>query len=105
MEAKHTPGPWNSQAHPPNECACLEGIFDAESNQIAMVYKSGHHLSMHAQRANARLIAAAPDMLDALERIAAVTPTEGKAARNRGAMLQMRALAEVAIAKATGAAA
>lgn len=58
-EIKHTPGPWYST---------ISGfIYDHRSHQIAEVF-SGSTWSMDA---NAKLIAAAPDMAEILEIIAA----------------------------------
>lgn len=63
---KHTPGPW----------VCHSGMVwtgvtehDAREYPIARMDRDTPHTSPTDRDANARLIAAAPDMLEALERI------------------------------------
>lgn len=68
----HTPGPWNATAAAPNHSGIAYGIFDPASREVAMIPKA---LSVPEQHANARLIAAAPDMLAVLkeaERVAII---------------------------------
>ena len=71
MEAKHTPGPWEAERIDNSNCVyikCERGFFIAtchdgvrgESNAIA----------------NARLIAAAPELLEALQSLLKSFPTE-----------------------------
>ncbi len=78
MAMKHTPGPW--KAHPIETNYGLPYTPVAASTLIAKVYSTA--FGDHAQsEANARLIAAAPDLLEALEwlvaesRTASATPT------------------------------
>ena len=52
--------------------------------------------------ANARLIAAAPGLLEALQRLSALTPGAANAATARDLHLTVKAIADEAIAKATG---
>ena len=66
MDAKHTPGPWYVGQDDTNGQAIVRG----EHIEIATCW---HHCvgSIEKEmRANARLIAAAPEMLDALRRAA-----------------------------------
>lgn len=59
-EAKHTPGPWRVGKGGPNMCPT---VGTEKGLMVAMVaYGDGH-----PTQANARLIAAAPDLLEALE--------------------------------------
>lgn len=99
--SKHTPGPWEVQT---------EGCYPV----VRKVFRADHHMNvcgpvhgyMYAddekanQQANARLIAAAPELLAALQDIVR------SVALNQCAMnLGLESAALVAIAKATGAAA
>ena len=67
MDAKHTPGPWTVT---PTLTGTLS-INKTENVPIATVGGAGWHLGKETAEANARLIAAAPDLLAALEEIAA----------------------------------
>ncbi|HEX3941609.1 MAG TPA: hypothetical protein VHX11_09025 [Acidobacteriaceae bacterium] len=88
-ETKHTPGPWSRY----NEERC-SNIF-LESHCHGSVCKIANNL--HAE-ANARLIAAAPELLEALERLIA------RAGENlRGGMMWSEITqAKAAIRKAKG---
>lgn len=99
-ETKHTPGPWKV----------------AVSDHRVWVYKEalGKHIAdtdttvtmpRAEQIANARLIAAAPDMLEALREIfMECYPNEGGGRTADGAALhRIEVLADEAIIKATGA--
>lgn len=64
--AQHTPGPWHIDG-------CVTGddvknnIYAANGDRVAVVCEYGPQSEMpHAQQANTRLIAAAPDLLAAL---------------------------------------
>jgi len=61
MESKHTPGPWDTQHTATLEWA-QQSVVYAEGQEwaVALVYDGEHH------EANAALIAAAPDMYEAL---------------------------------------
>jgi hypothetical protein len=59
-EAKHTPGPWRVGKGGPNGCPT---VGTEKGLMVAMV----SHGNSHPTQANARLIAAAPDLLEALE--------------------------------------
>ena len=87
-EAKHTPGPWQWTQHFDPTISIYKDGF----GQIARLYDS----SAGTGKANARLIAAAPDLLDALVQF--VDEFEGCYADGEPAMIKARA----AIAKATG---
>jgi hypothetical protein len=72
---KHTPGPW----------AGMETMTGALSINVSpqvpigTVGGAGRHLGEETARANARLIAAAPDMLAALRAMVAFVATDGPA--------------------------
>ena len=59
--AKHTPGPWEN-----HKWNCEEHQISAKGGTIALVSHSHSLVSEAEADANARLIAAAPDMLEAL---------------------------------------
>lgn len=61
-ETKHTPGPWS--VYPPTKC-----VIGPEPERI-LVAEASHHRP--EADANARLIAAAPDLLAACERLLAL---------------------------------
>ena len=88
----HTPGPWALIDHG-------GGWFDIESDneRYFFVCFAGSRDSQSDQQqssANGQLIAAAPDLLEALQTIATMYPSE----------MQCSIVANAAIAKATGAA-
>ncbi len=87
--SKHTPGPWRFNCHPHDgnymRITC--------SNDLS----EGDNLRGYCGEANARLIAAAPDLLDALIGIAALYDSD-EGCRTLPQYIAARA----AIAKATG---
>lgn len=68
MDRKHTPGPWRIGTPGPNGC------YTIGTERGLMTAMIAHSISEPGQvdeaKANASLIAAAPDLLKALERIA-----------------------------------
>lgn len=75
---KHTPGPWKWQSHPDEGGFC---VYMAEAIHKRSGYEVQHRIEMdftlypedgaqwEEARANTRLIAAAPELLEALENI------------------------------------
>jgi len=59
--SKHTPGPWRYEEFGPNV------IIKATKNPMLSVVHSLYHESREQMEANADLIAAAPELLEALE--------------------------------------
>ena len=59
-KAQHTPGPWDSYPDPDTECSTL---IEGRDGEIATVWNTCENDDCAA---NARLIAAAPDLLAAL---------------------------------------
>ena len=98
MNAQHTPGPWIWGDN-------FNGLYGAGPNNEVLNYASyeGMWLGYHkAQHANARLIAAAPDLLEALK---ACIPHLERDDHHTDALSRERphyAAARAAIAKATG---
>lgn len=64
----HTPGPWRSQGWVPTWAYIP--IHDARHNLIASMYPdSGHKYTREQVEANARLVAAAPELLECVKLI------------------------------------
>ena len=64
---QHTPGPWNVGDDSPND---YEGpIIDTRDRAVAVITIDHETESTPEDRANARLIAAAPELLAMLERV------------------------------------
>ncbi len=95
---KHTPGPWD---FPKEQSAIRYTVNDMHNRHVAMVScycaKQGDEVE---NLANAQLIAAAPDMLEALKSLVSFTErtTEGWTEAD----LEILDQAQTAIAKATG---
>lgn len=90
METKHTPGPWVIPAHD------LNAIRTSADAPLAYAFKAKR--SKDEGRANARLIAAAPDMLATLKQLQ-------EEWRGNGWILnqeKMRIAVDAAITKAAG---
>ncbi len=64
--SKHTPGPWHATVPPSSDIHFIRNIDSDDAGQIAKV-RVGPVLEQAEALANARLIAAAPDLLEALE--------------------------------------
>ena len=96
LVAKYTPGPWCVNGHSP-----IGGILVSTANGVDICICDGPNGSGKAE-ANARLIAAAPDMLAALESACdAVRPFAADDAKDLPAWVKQ---ARAAIAKAKEAA-
>jgi hypothetical protein len=92
MTTQHTPGPWYIDCQ--NESAAIgyRAIVDKDGYTVCSPSPMG--------QANARLIAAAPDLLAALDKILGEIGVRGKISRDDWRVEAARS----AIAKATGAA-
>ena len=88
MTIKHTPGPWRVGTPPPNGEQC---IGDSKGLMVAVATTG---IALNETLANARMIAAAPDLLEALEGLLNALPS----ATTHPAIKAARA----AIAKAQG---
>lgn len=92
--SKHTPGPWASNKYTTSVSVPLKAI-DCERIGFSIVFVNGHREKEAV--ANARLIAAAPDLLEALKEIADTDPVDAALDPQRAVRI-----ARAAIAKATG---
>ena len=88
---KHTPGPWTARRVHTGGF----DIFDERGRDVVTVYGGG--VETESREANARLIAAAPDLLEALSR--AVHSYDGVPPRHHPAWFDE---ARAAIARARG---
>lgn len=66
--SEHTPGPWVYQYFPEEDTWCIG--YPGVDGMIAMAVPNEHLPTAVSAEANARLIAAAPDLLEACELIA-----------------------------------
>lgn len=89
MSTKHTPGPWSIHR---------ERIIFAEDGYAIADVTTYHGKRQEQTQANARLIAAAPELLGELKRAVAMI----EEARSRGSKQIVPASMRAAIAKATG---
>lgn len=101
MNTKHTPGPWKAEG--------WKGIVVNDSNGHTLALAPGCSYSIEEMAANARLIAAAPDLLEALQNVIASTALPSawsddisEAQWQRQRLDECRDFARAAIAKATG---
>lgn len=110
--AKHTPGPWSVGAVRQQrvderlprmaEAPIHVGVNENRGNCIAIVYGGGPgglYSDEEAVLGNSRLIAAAPDLLDALHECVNLLTAIQVSPHHQGDVV---ALARAAIAKATG---
>lgn len=91
----HTPGPWNIAIRNRHEGECAPGLWITGANNT--VVDTGNLKAWPLSDANARLIAAAPDMLAALRWL-----VEAVEDNDAGSLESAVARAKAAIARATG---
>ncbi|HOW49902.1 MAG TPA: hypothetical protein PLB26_19850 [Rubrivivax sp.] len=104
MSAMHTPGPWVPRA---SKFGLDFGIVINGEFVIAEVFsdiRSERHRDVEEARANARLIAAAPELLEALRTTRGNVASLGPAGAIPFEYREWLAMLDAAIAKATGAA-
>ncbi len=87
--SKHTPGPWDVES---------DGTSVAMANQVCVVAPSPDWADNDTTKANARLIAAAPELLEALSIVSRWLPAGDIA---RPDQIAIRDTVRAAIAKAT----
>jgi hypothetical protein len=114
-EAKHTPGPWEAEKRAGDEWWFggrdgMEIVVRPPSEKFGAVCVIGASSAETENDANARLIAAAPELLEALKAFMAldrsfstVCDAHLKEMAAKGPMARAVQLARAAIAKATGA--
>ena len=66
MNTKHTPGPWNIDEKLEGQTCITSKQHDSFAEPIICRVFDSSHVPLHEQEANARLIAAAPELLEAL---------------------------------------
>lgn len=102
MSAQHTPGPWKID---PDKRPGMEWNRHIDAEGLTICFMSNSN-GMHPERdlANARLIAAAPELLEALDRIAMIyeNPEPPSLHELSARAYDMRCIARAAIAKAKG---
>ena len=98
--AKHTPGPWEAAIQP--GCHAVIASLSGGQKAVAIIGNNTPDDGNEPMRfANARLIAGAPDLLAALQRIVAVLDKQ-VASPHLAERASPLAQAKAAIAKATG---
>jgi hypothetical protein len=116
MTTKHTSGPWSVVEHDHSICVQTESPkktrFGASRYAAIGGFDRGDQAQLEEARANARLIAAAPDLLEALQWYESKAKQMGRAAINKDSKLMLALMKEIAveygaqaraaIAKATG---
>ena len=110
----HTPGPWVllAEPHATIVIASAEPRIDDRAFGVAIIphHEEQNRISWEIKESNARLIAAAPDMLEALQSVAAWNEHEdacdeclsGPCSVGRPLRQKASHLTAMAIAKATG---
>ena len=100
---KHTPGPWNASLEAFDNDGMQETVIEAIRGQasVAVALDFGPE-NIEWRPANAKLIAAAPDLLDACRKIVAAFDALAPSSAARAAPMGINA-ARAAIAKAVGA--
>lgn len=101
MNAKHTPAPWHVCTGNHETFGNVLNIAAQEGDVPAICVISNVEDATEEDRANARLIAAAPDLLEALKAMLDAEPGYGWGGSSE-AEIAAQELARAAIAKATG---
>jgi len=95
-DERHTPGPWKAVEAPYNPKGWL-WVQNGPGALLADVHQN-KNIPLDARNANARLMAAAPDLLEACKAVLAAHPMPHGINERRGVM----AVVETAVAKALG---
>lgn len=100
--AQHTPGPYSvdvtNEVHWADQYAIMIYAPDGKT-PVGTACDVNRTDRDDEKRANARLLAAAPDLLEALERIVAINGSTGG---HKAMVAEFKYIAQVAIAKANG---
>lgn len=102
--SKHTPGPWHweSDAVKGDPMGRVRYQVTALGKTVTRVYYSSYEGGPTNAEADARLIAAAPDLLEALQSIAECCDEHYAARDYASRQTEIRGIARAAIVKATG---
>lgn len=105
---KHTPGPWKIEIERVNDIITVHRVMSEKGRLVATIYqgdsKETGSLRLSSELRNAQLIAAAPDMLEALETLTAIVGLTAIKYENQKEVLQEAYnIAIAAIKKAKGA--
>jgi len=105
MTTKHTPGPWRAFEHSWCDTSIVADGFDHGicSLDINHATEESQEADAALMAANARLIAAAPDLLESLHEIRALAHDDIADPDDRAVRGRIVAMARDAIKKATGA--
>ena len=95
--AQHTPGPWQD-----NDAGLIYGQVTGDDDEAPFICDVCDNQPDYTarERANARLIAAAPEMLEALEFVS-MTFADMEASKRKGYYTECPKIVAAAIAKAT----
>jgi hypothetical protein len=102
MIGKYTPGPWQYQDSSNNEHILIYSNDLAKLPAMVTCHRSPNKMSAEEGRANARLIAAAPELLKAMEKAQTAYSLMAKFPNCSQQTKEEFAEIEKAIAKATG---
>ena len=105
MSTKHTPGPWTADKLQDRDTFNIfANGFVSAMCQVSRMENSTRSTSGNETAANARLIAAAPDLLEALQDLFGADMEHVLMGDGKDDQIEAIAKARAAIAKATGAA-
>ena len=93
----HTPGPWTLR----QSGEANHHTIDNPNSKWLVVIKQNGELSSVIQESNARLIASAPELLEVLEELIAITPFRGSSVYHTD-IVAIQAKARQIITKAKG---
>ena len=101
MTTKHTPGQWSVVEHDHAICVQTESPrqtkFGASRYAVVGGFDRSDPEQLEEARANARLIAAAPDLLEALQWYEAKAVQMGRAAIDQDSKLLLELMKEIAV--------
>lgn len=104
METKHTPGPWAViESADKRSDGYVRAMPDEDGRRVAVAQVTRTHWSHSQSRANSKLIASSPELLEALEKGVSLIKGDLVGVDWKRACAEFIADANAAIAKATGA--
>jgi hypothetical protein len=99
LPVKHSQGPWQFELYPSGGFE-IESPTGGHAGGTLIIASRNSHRNVEVMHANARLIAAAPDLLEALRDVIGWVP--GPASWHTGAPAKAVERARAALSKATG---